>query len=93
MTYKKTDMLYNDGKYYKWTAKADHDNPMFIHGKDHEEMDKTEGYEVLRFINQFAKSVSWSGSGPGLSEFQKIEKMIRYDIPGDIRKHADKKNR
>jgi len=90
MAYQRSQMLYDDGKYYKWTARADHDNPLYIQGKDHREMNKTEGYEVLRFINSFVNSVTWSNGTPGLAENQKVEKMIRHDVPSHIRTHAQK---
>jgi hypothetical protein len=48
MPFDRSQMLYNDG-YYKWTAKADHDNPYYRKGADHSEINKTEGYEVLYF--------------------------------------------
>jgi len=78
MSYKKSEMLYNDGKYYKWVAKADHDNPYYIRGVDHSELNRTEGYEVLYFINHIVDKY-WEASS--LATYQKIEKMIRYSIP------------
>lgn len=78
-------MLYNDGKYYKWTAKADHDNPYYTKGTDHSELNRTEGYEVLYFINHIGTK-HWR-SEPNESTYQKIERMIRYSVPGNIRTH------
>lgn len=49
MSFTKAEMLYDDGKYYKWSAKADHDNPYYTKGTDHSELNRTEGYEVLYF--------------------------------------------
>ena len=91
MAYSRSQMQYDDGRYYKWTAGGDNDDPRYILGKDHREMDKTQGYEVLRFINQFARTVTWNGTGPGVAEYQKIERMIRYSVPSHIRTHADKR--
>ena len=34
MAYQKSQMLYDDGKYYKWTSSADNDNPLYIQDKD-----------------------------------------------------------
>jgi len=85
MSYLKSQMLYDDGKYYKWTAKADHDNPYYTMGANWSELNRTEGYEVLYFINHISKK-HWS-STPSLGTYQKIEKMIRYDVPEDIRTH------
>lgn len=85
MSYLKTQMLYDDGKYYKWEAKADHDNPYYTKGTDWSELNRTEGYEILYFINHFAdKHVTGT---PTLATYQTIEKMIRYDVPHNERTH------
>src|SRR4051812_40440429 len=86
MTFTKGDMLYDDGSYYKWKAKADHDNPYYTKGTDHSELNRTEGYEVLYFINHMGKK-HWS-SEPSTPAYQKIERMIRYSVPHNIRTHA-----
>lgn len=83
--YKQSEMLYDDGKHYKWAAKADYDNPYYTHGKDHSELNRTEGYEVLHFINHFGKK--HFSEPPHLLTYQKIEKMIRYSVPSNIRNH------
>jgi hypothetical protein len=85
MSYEKSQMLYNDGKYYKWEAKADHDNPYYTKGTDYSELNRTEGYEVLYFINHLGKT-HWEKE-PNLATYQKIEEMIRYSVPSDIRTH------
>lgn len=85
MAYKVSDMLYNDGKYYKWTAKADHDNPYYTKGTDYSELNRTEGYEVLYFINHIGKK-HWS-SEPNTYTYQKIEKMLKHDVPAKIKNH------
>ena len=80
-TFKRSEMLYNDGKYYKWTAAADQDNPNYRHGTDRKELDRTEGYEVLPFINKVGDDYWAVNTRPTLEAYQKIEKMIRYDVP------------
>lgn len=87
----KANMLYDDGNHYKWKAAADHDNPYYRGGTDHSELNRTEGYEVLYFINHLAGTWRWTNSAgelvePTLSSLQKIEKMIRYHVPTPIRK-------
>jgi hypothetical protein len=77
-------MLYDDGFYYKWTARADHDNPYYTKGTDHSELNRTEGYEVLYFINHIGK-IHWNT--PSLATYNKIERMIRYSVPSNIRTH------
>ncbi len=85
MSYLKSQMLYDDGKYYKWEAKADHDNPYYIKGTDWSELNRTEGYEVLYFINHIGAK-HWSTT-PSVATYQKMEKMIRYDVPSNERTH------
>jgi len=80
----KEEMLYNDGKYYKWTAKADHDNPYYIKGTDYSELNRTEGYEMLYFINHIGKK-NWQD--PNTATYQKIERMIKSDVPTNFRTH------
>ncbi|THD31263.1 hypothetical protein [uncultured Flavobacterium sp.] len=85
MSFKQSEMLYDDGKHYKWVAKADHDNPYYTGGKDRTELNRTEGYEVLYFINHIGGK-HWNVV-LGTTTYQKIEKMIRYSVPSPIRSH------
>ncbi|NCD68248.1 hypothetical protein [Mucilaginibacter agri] len=84
MSYLRSEMLYDDGDYYKWSARADHDNPYYIRGTDWSELNRTEGYEVLYFINHLGNK-RWTN--PSLATYRKIEKMIRLDVPSNIRTH------
>jgi hypothetical protein len=86
MSYTKAEMLYDDGTYYKWTARADHDNPYYTKGTDHSELNRTEGYEILYFINHMGKT-HWTKDAPNKATYNKIEKMIRYDVPSTSRTH------
>jgi hypothetical protein len=79
-------MLYDDGKHYKWNAKADHDNPYYTKGTDYSELNRTEGYEVLYFINHLGQK-HWTKEAPNLATYQKLERMIRYSVPSEIRTH------
>lgn len=78
-------MLFDDGKHYKWIAKEDHDNPYYTKGTDHSELNRTEGYEVLYFINHLVAK-RWS-SPVNLATYQKIERMIKNNVPSNIRTH------
>ena len=78
-------MLYDDGHYYKWTARADHDNPKYTGGTDRAELNRTEGYEVLPFINHLGIMIN---SRATTVIYQKIEQMLRYDVPHNIRTHV-----
>ena len=71
MTYKKSDMVFTD---YQWTAKADHDNPKIIGGADRSELNRTEGYEMLYFLNSLAHSWQWNNVGVG--SYQHLEKSF-----------------
>jgi hypothetical protein len=84
MPYLKSQMLYDDGNYYKWKAGDDKDNPYYKGGTDRAELNRTEGYEVLYFINHFGEN--YFKEAVALKTYQKIEKMIRYDVPSNIRK-------
>ena len=84
MSFTRSDMLYDNGTYYKWTARADHDNPYYTKGTDHSELNRTEGYEVLYFINHLGKK-RWTD--PNLDTYQNIERIIRYSVPSTIRTH------
>lgn len=72
-------MVLNKDGYYKWTAKADHDNPYYTKGADHSELNKTEGYEVLHFINHIIDK-HWT-KPVTQSTYEKIERMIKVS-PG-----------
>lgn len=87
MAYERSQMLYDDGVYYKWRAREDHDNPFYRNGADHSELNKTEGYEVKYLINHLAQKWTWRNNKgeivnePGLSSYQKMEKLIREAPP------------
>jgi len=83
MVYTKAQMVYQD---YKWTARADHDNPKIIGGQEHSELNRSEGYEMLYFINSLAKTWGWSESN--LTSKQKLETIIRTNVPSSIRTHT-----
>ena len=86
MAYLQSQMLYKNENYYKWTAADDKDNPYYKWGTDHSELNRTEGYEVLYFINHLAKKW-WGNTNVNQIIYQKIEKMIRHNVPSNIRTH------
>lgn len=69
---------------YKWHARADRDNPQIIGAQDHSEWNRTEGYEMLYFINSLAKTWNWNDN---LSSYQHLEQIIRNEVPSIIRTH------
>ena len=76
MALERSQMLYND---YKWQAKADHDNPYYTKGSDHSEINKTEGYEVLYFLNHIGGKC-WQDE-PSTATYQKMERILRNYVP------------
>ncbi len=77
MSFTKTNMLYHD---YSWTAIAG-DNPKISGEPDRTLFSRNEGYEVLYLINKFMNQHKLINVETG----QKIEKMIRVGLPGEIR--------
>jgi len=88
MLYQKSQMVYQD---YKWQARADHDNPQIIGAQDHSELNRTEGYEMLYFMNNLAKTWNWNGNNL-LSSFQHLERIIKEEVPSNIRTHSEIKS-
>ncbi|EBP5664284.1 hypothetical protein ACYBWJ_00820 [Klebsiella pneumoniae] len=78
----KSDLQYEDE--YSWTA-IDGDNPKITGIPDSTLLNREEGYEVLAFINRFAKKYSLKQKDSGL----KVESMIHDHLPGDVRSHAN----
>ena len=83
MAYTISNMVYTD---YKWSARDDHDNPKIIGGIDHAQLNRTEGYEMLYFINSLAKTWNWPNTG--LASYQHLERIIRTEVPTPIRTHS-----
>ncbi|MDE8755406.1 hypothetical protein PZA22_13035 [Pectobacterium polaris] len=75
----------SDLKYtYSWTALGN-DDPKKTGKPDSTLLNRHEGYEVLPFINRFAEKHSLKNKAIGL----KVEKMIRENLPGDVRSHKN----
>lgn len=88
MFYHQADMVFSD---YKWTAaSAGHDEPRVIDANDNTELNKTEGHEILYFINCLALTWGWQNSS--LSSFQSLEKIIRKEVPSIMRTYAQIKS-
>ncbi len=78
MKYDKTQMFYRD---YKWKTPENYDNPFIKKGKEQKEMDRTNGYEVLHFINELVPKY-WPAN---VRNCQRIEAMIRNTVPQFIK--------
>lgn len=68
--FKDSDLAYKD---YKWEAKLDDDNPKLTGKPDSTMLNRTEGYEMVYFINRYMEKNGWKQSGTG----KKIEKYLR----------------
>jgi hypothetical protein len=77
MSFTKANMLYN---HYSWTALPG-DNPKISGVPDSTLFNRNEGYEVLYLINRFMSDNNLKNVESG----QKIERMIRTGLPGDVR--------
>lgn len=65
---------------YSWTTTPG-DDPKLRGEPDSNLFNRGEGYEVLYLINKLLKKRSLSSK----SDAQKLEKMIKDDLPGDVR--------
>lgn len=84
MNFSRNDMVYTD---YSWTA-IKGDDPRISGKPDSTLFNRHEGYEVLYLINALAKEQNFVQKNTG----QKIEKMIRMKLPGDVRSQEKVKN-
>lgn len=80
MAYTKANMLYDD---YTWTTKYTDDDPRVRGEPDSTLLARTEGWEMLYFINTCAKKWEWKAGST--SSMQNLEKIIRTKVPGSIR--------
>lgn len=80
----KIDLYYKDNS---WTALND-DDPKITGEPDSSMLNRKEGYEILYFINKLCELFSLKQK----SSATKIEKMIRMEVPTDIRSQIKIKN-
>lgn len=77
-TISKDDLYYDD---YSWTVYAN-DDPEVTGKPDSTLLNRKEGYEILYFLNKVLND--W-GIYDILKGAEKMEKMIRNDVPSNIR--------
>lgn len=70
-------------KKYSWTTDGG-DDPDFRSGSDKALLDRTEGYEVLYFINKLADDLGFKKKALG----EKLERMI-HATPGNLGSHEN----
>ncbi len=77
----RNDLFYDD---YTWTS-GSNDNPDHRGNPDSALLNRTQGYEMLHFLNNFN-----SKYGPfSVSYLQRIEKHIRGTVPTNIRSRIE----
>lgn len=79
--FNKSDLLCKD---YNWSTKYTNDDPRITGKPDSNLLNKSEGYEVLYFINKFAEKHNL-----GKSECLKAEMKIKNEMPSSIRSQID----
>ena len=72
---------------YSWTAISG-DNPKITGKPDSTIFNIHEGYEMLYMINHMADENNWKNKESG----QKTERMLRENLPSDIRSQENVKN-
>ena len=87
--FKASDLVYKD---YKETAKSDKDDPNYTVGSERALLNRQEKYEVLDFINRFAKERYWEVWPGDVTACQEVERLIHDELPGDIRSHTNVAN-
>lgn len=69
---------------YSWSA-IPPDDARVTGVPDSTLLNRNEGYEVLAFLNRLAQVSKWTNKAPAL----KAERMIRNNLPGNIRSHSN----
>jgi len=84
MAYIKNDMVFFD---YNWDEKRRNNEVKSIGVNEQAELDRSEGFEMLNYINSLAKTWGWETDN--MSSFRQLERIIRKEVPEDIQTHAD----
>jgi len=84
MAYIKNDMVFFD---YNWDEKRRNNEVKSIGVNEQAELNRTEGFEMLNYINSLAKTWGWETDN--MSSFRHLERIIRREVPEDIQTHAD----
>lgn len=80
----KSDLYYDD---YSWTV-INGDNPKVTGTPDSTLLNRMEGYEILYFVNKFCELYELKQKASAT----KVERMIREEVPGDIRSQRNIKD-
>lgn len=71
---------------YKWDEKEKTKKVKSIGADEQAALNRTEGYEMLNYINSLAKTWGWEIDN--MSSFRNLERIIRREVPEDIQTHA-----
>jgi hypothetical protein len=80
-SFNKSDLQHN---HYNWSNKSQQDFEKIRGFHDDASLTKTEGYEVLPYINRYMNYRSWKL----ITSFHKIENAIINELPNDIKLHS-----
>ena len=72
---------------YTWDEKRRNNEVKSIGVNEQAELDRSEGFEMLNYINSLAKTWGWETDN--MSSFRQLERIIRKEVPEDIQTHAD----
>ena len=84
MAYTKKDMVFFD---YEWNAREITLETKLPGPDEQAELNRDEGFEMLSYINSLAKTWGWNTDN--MTSFRHLERIIRNEVPGDIRTHSD----
>jgi hypothetical protein len=82
MPYTESDMIFSG---YKRSAQNDRNNPYYVSGNEHSELNRGELNEMLYFINHISRLWKWEGNPT--SSYNKMERLIKTQMPSNIRTH------
>jgi hypothetical protein len=80
MPFTRSNMYFTD---YNWHARDEDDDPRVTGEPDSSLLDRTEGYEMLYFVNKCASL--WGWTNPTVAGYRKIERSVRSHVPSNIR--------
>jgi hypothetical protein len=83
--FERNDMIYD----YVWSTKYRPDDKKIMGILDHTCLDRKEGWEMLYFINACARGWGWEATS--IISMNKLEKVIRKEVPGNIKSQIEVK--
>ncbi len=81
MYYKKSEMIYDDGTYYKWKTGDEHDNLSIAHGIENKGLNRTEGDDIPCNFNYNSLYTQITGGINAQKKGSKAEMIEREESP------------